>query len=177
MATVEPFIDCSADLGNLEPAARRAAHNGFRFFPGLLPPAEVLAVRRAGVYVVEYREEPDTRGAQLLQRRARSASLQRLLPPPHRGRPARRRATPGRCGFRSATATPSWVASPWPAARTGSGSWTARRWPRESRWTGARCGTGTTFTCGDVIMFHSPVRSGGYRARPMRCFMVFRVTE
>ena len=47
MATVEPFVDCSEDLGNPERLRARAAYNGYLFFPGLLPAAEVLAVRHA----------------------------------------------------------------------------------------------------------------------------------
>ena len=53
MATVEPFVDCSEDLGNPERLRARGADNGYLFFPGLLPAAEVLAVRRAVLEVAE----------------------------------------------------------------------------------------------------------------------------
>ena len=53
MATVEPFVDCSEDLGNPERLRARAADNGYLFFPGLLPAAEVLAVRHAVLEVAE----------------------------------------------------------------------------------------------------------------------------
>ena len=47
MAIVERLVDCSDVLGNRERLRARAADNGYLFFPGLLPAAEVLAARRA----------------------------------------------------------------------------------------------------------------------------------
>ena len=50
---VEPFVDCSADLGNSERLRARATANGYLFFPGLLAATEVLALRRAVLEVAE----------------------------------------------------------------------------------------------------------------------------
>ena len=53
MAIVERLVDCSDVLGNRDRLRARAADNGYLFFPGLLPAAEVLAVRRAVLQVAE----------------------------------------------------------------------------------------------------------------------------
>ena len=53
MAVVEPFVDCNEELGRPERLRARGAANGYLFFPGLLPSAEVLALRRAVLGVAE----------------------------------------------------------------------------------------------------------------------------
>ena len=42
-----PFLDCTALLGDRERLQAAARERGYLFFRGLLPVAEVLAVRRA----------------------------------------------------------------------------------------------------------------------------------
>ena len=54
MRNVEPFVDCRDVLGNPARLQARAAANGYLYFPGLLPAADVLPVRHDVLQVADH---------------------------------------------------------------------------------------------------------------------------
>ena len=84
MRAESPFIDCTDLIGDRDRLLEHGHHNGYFYFPGLLPAKPVLELRQQVLQVAEQHAllEPDTDPDAAIRRKAVFSSANRMDPKP-----------------------------------------------------------------------------------------------